>query len=366
MIKSLRLTTAILSAFLINSTALTAQQIGDGDGPPDFTPDPLPFSVQTDFPDRPTDDQTVLIVGAAEAFIGTLDDAQRAAVSFEFQDNAQRPNWSNLPDGLYKRAGVKRGDMSDTQLAALDDLLKALLSEEGFDNAHHQMAADGELTTGPFIYGPSSYYVNFLGTPSENQPWMVQFGGHHLAINATVYGSDVEFSPMLTGGEPLRITFEDEEFYIASNETRAAETFMQSLDPDQIAKAVISDERLEMLLGPGTFGTVLVPEGIRGSDLTEVQKALLLEVIGARVGFINSDDAKTVMDRASAELEDTIFGWWGPQEILGAAYFRISAPSLVMEYAPDVIGGGTDYTDHAHNSFRNPKNDYAVEWISTK
>lgn len=366
MIKSLRFANAIGAAILLGSTALTAQQIGDGGGPPDFTPDPLEITIRSDFPDKPSDAQTAQIVDAAEALIATLDDAQRAAVSFGFEDNAQRPNWSNLPDGLYNRAGVKRGDMTDTQLAALDDLLKALLSEEGFKNAHHQMAADGHLTTGPFIYGPGSYYISFLGAPSETQPWVIQFGGHHLAFNATVYGSDIEFSPMLTGGVPLRINFEDEDVYIASNETRAADAFMQSLDAKQIEKTVVSDERLEIQFGPGTFGKVLDPEGIRGSDLSEAQRTLLLAVIEARVGFINSDDAKAVMNRAIAELDDTYFGWWGPKGILGSAYFRVSAPSLVMEYAPDVVGKGTDYNNHAHNSFRNPKNDYGIAWISAK
>ena len=331
MIKSIRLVNSIGCAILLGSTALTAQQIGDGDGPPDFTPEPLKITIQENFPDKQPDAQTALIVGAAEAFLMTLNDAQRKAVSFEFEDNAQRPNWSNLPDGLYKRAGVKRGDMTAVQLAALDNLLKVLLSEKGFNNVHHQMSADGNLTTGPFIYGPDSYYINFLGTPSETQPWMVQFGGHHLAVNATVYGSDVEFSPMLTGGEPLRITFDDEEIYIASDETRAAEAFMQSLSEKQMSKAVISSELIEMLLGPGSFGVVLAPEGIHGADLTEAQKALLLEVIEARVGLINSDDAKTVVSRAAEELDETYFGWWGPQGILGSGYFRITAPSLVME-----------------------------------
>ena len=366
MIKPIRLANSIGCAILLGSTALTAQQIGDGDGPPDFTPEPLQIVIQERFPDKQSDAQTALIVDAAEAFLMMLDDAQRKAVSFAFEDNAQRPNWSNLPDGLYKRAGIKRGDMTETQLAALDSLLKVLLSEEGFKNVHHQMAADGNLTTGPFIYGPGSYYINFLGAPSETQPWMIQFGGHHLAINATVYGSDVEFSPMLTGGEPLRITFNNEGVYIASNETLAAEAFMQSLSEEQISKTVISDERLEMLLGPGSFGMTLAPEGIHTADLTDAQKVLLLKVIEARVGFINSDDAKTVMGRVAEELDETYFGWWGSQGILGSSYFRITAPSLVMEYAPDVIGKGTDYTNHAHNSFRNPQNDYAVEWISVK
>lgn len=42
-------------------------------------------------------EQTQKIVGAANAFLGTLDDSQRGKVSFDFNDAAQRIRWSNLP-----------------------------------------------------------------------------------------------------------------------------------------------------------------------------------------------------------------------------------------------------------------------------
>ena len=105
-------------------STLCAQPLDDDDGPPDFTPEPLEIAIADQFPDAQTDPQTQLIVERANAFLATLDAGQRDAVVFDFTDNAQRPNWSNLPEGLYKRAGIMRGDMTDAQLAALDDLLR--------------------------------------------------------------------------------------------------------------------------------------------------------------------------------------------------------------------------------------------------
>ena len=347
-------------------STLCAQPLDDDDGPPEFTPEPLEIAIADQFPDAQTDPQTQLIVERANAFLATLDAGQRDAVVFDFTDNAQRPNWSNLPEGLYKRAGIMRGDMTDAQLAALDDLLRAVLSEEGFRNAHLQMAADGELTTGPFVYGPENYYINFLGTPSNSQPWMIQFNGHHLAINATIYGSDVSFSPMFTGGEPLNILYGGEGIYITQHETQAADAFLQSLNADQKAQAIRGAEPIDELLGPGAFGTVIAPEGVRGRDLGAEQQELLLAVVEARTGLANVDDAAVIMDRARAEIEDTYFAWWGPESTLGAAYFRVTAPSLVMEYTPQIIGDSVDYTDHAHNTYRNPRNDYGISWITAE
>jgi hypothetical protein len=38
-------------------------------------------------------------------------------------------------------------------------------------------------------FGEDEYYLAFVGTPSSTEPWMLQFGGHHLAINLTMAGA---------------------------------------------------------------------------------------------------------------------------------------------------------------------------------
>ena len=70
------------------------------------------------------------------------------------------------------------------------------------------------------------------------------------------------------------------------------------------------------------------------------------------------------MEAARAGIDETWFGWWGPTDILGAAYFHVVGPSIAMEYAPQVLGG--DPTDHAHNMYRDPQNDYGALWISAQ
>lgn len=91
-----------------------------------------------------------------------------------------------------------------------------------------------------------------------------------------------------------------------------------------------------------------------------MQKARLLDVIIARLRFINDDDFAAKMETVAAEIDDTYFGWWGPQGALGTAYFRVTGPSLVLEYAPQ---NGIDGPGHAHSIYRNPRNDYGSAWI---
>ncbi|MFM2355999.1 MAG: hypothetical protein RLZZ528_1735 [Pseudomonadota bacterium] len=324
----------------------------------------------------PADAQTTLIVNAADAFLASLSAEQREAVLFDWTDQTQRQNWSNFPQGGagVVRAGLSWGDMTQDQRSATVALLRAVLSEDGVLNVLKQMAADqvvaeAEAAGGaddsgrpPVSFGDAYYFISFVGTPAPDQPWMLQFGGHHLAINATVVGANVTLSPSLTGGEPLRITYEGSETRIAENEVTAGDDLLKSLDAGQLSKAVISDTPANLVLGPGEDGSTVEAEGIAGADLNAGQKELLLAVIRSRLGILNADDLAATMAPIEATLDQTTFGWWGPTEPLGAAYFRVTGPHVVIEFSPQANDG--DATNHAHNIYRDPTNDYGAAWAN--
>ncbi|MCY4058238.1 MAG: DUF3500 domain-containing protein [Gammaproteobacteria bacterium] len=92
------------------------------------------------------DTKTVAVVAAATRLLGSLNDEQRHAATYAFEDNAQRSNWSNFPEGMVPRGGLKLGVLSDSQRANLEDLLAELLSEAGVRNVVHQLAAEDALT----------------------------------------------------------------------------------------------------------------------------------------------------------------------------------------------------------------------------
>ena len=326
------------------------------------TPVEMEFKPAYDVP--MADRKTVSIAAAARQFLDSLDDSQRRAATYLFTDNAQRANWSNLPEGMVSRGGVKLGALSRLQRAKLDGLLGELLSEDGVNNITYQLAAEDTLVRrrsfGAVKYGSEHYYAAFLGEPSATEPWMFQFGGHHLAVNATVFGPHVSFSPMLTGGQPLHLRLNGEDIFITQKETAAAQALLNSLTEEQKAQAIRSKRPIKLQLGPGRFGAKVAPEGIRGSDLSAPQRQLLLDVIAARLGFINNDDSAELMREAAAEIEDTYFGWWGRQDVLGGAYFRVTGPSLVLEHAPRNDEGEVD---HTHSIYREIGNDYGSEWI---
>lgn len=324
---------------------------------------PANIQLRDSFDTPPADAQTLSIVAAAQAFLASLDPDQRRAAVYDFADNTQRANWSNFPEGAVKRGGVMLGDLSDAQKTALDALLATVLSEDGITNIDWQLAAEATLGTGGRVqFGPQYYYTSFLNEPVIDAPWMLQFGGHHLAINVTINGPDISFSPMLTGGEPLNITYGGEQLYITARETAAALAFMGGLDADQKAVAIRGTRPINLVLGPGEFGTTIAPEGLKASALNAAQKAQLLALVSTRLGHINADDYAAKMARITADLDETWFGWWGPEDTPGAAYYRVTGPSVVIEYSPQ--GRGQDVTNHAHNMYRDPENDYGIQWIA--
>ena len=318
--------------------------------------------------------RTGRIVDAANAFLATLTDEQKAKATFAFEDAAQRKRWSNLPDGSVNRAGIRLGEMKATQKWALWNLLAQLLSPQGMRMINDQAAAEDILKvteptqTRGARFGSAYFFTAILGAPSTAAPWELQFGAHHLAVNATIVGPHVTLSPTMTGGQPLKYIDRDgKPVYITEDEARRGLALLESLTPAQRRKAVVGARSINLVLGPGHDGQLLQPEGLPASQMTAAQKAQLLGVIEARLGMLNADTHAQVITAIRKDLDKTWFGWWGPTDQLGVAYFRVTGPTLVIEFSPQ----GPDerfplYADHAHNMYRDPTNEYGAAWITAK
>ena len=57
---------------------------------------------------------TARLVRNANAFLATFEPAQKQRVLFAFDDQKQRVRWSNLPDRMVQRAGLKGTSMNAT------------------------------------------------------------------------------------------------------------------------------------------------------------------------------------------------------------------------------------------------------------
>ncbi len=314
---------------------------------------------------------TPLAAAAANKFLEALTPEQRDKAQYEF-GSPKKSTWSNLPVTFVPRNGVRLADLSKQQKSLAMDVLAAVLSKSGYQKVVDIMDGDQRLADeqarggrgkagpgrgnrpGP-LFGADQYYLALFGKPSEKDPWMVQFGGHHLGLNVTVIGKHFVLTPTHTGAQPALFQRNGVDVRPLGPENDAGFKLVNALDEKQQAQAIVAKRpQGELLLGPGRDGKTVKPEGIKGSDLTAEQQAMLVDLIADWVKIVESDAAAARMAEIKEQIGETYFAWKGPTAKGSAAYFRVTGPTVVIEYAPQ---GGTD---HIHTVVRNPKDDYGA------
>ena len=259
---------------------------------------------------------------------------------------------------------------AEQQKAALA-LVGSVLSRDGFQKAMQIVDADELLetrsaptrqATSRTRFGRAEFYVAILGPPSTTSPWMLQFGGHHLAINVTLAGRQNVLTPTHTGAQPASYTMEGRTIRPLGDENDKAFALMNALSPEQQKQALLGYEVRNLVLGPGTDGKTIQPEGIRGATLTAAQHVMLLDVVREWVEILGGEAAAAKMAEVKANIADTYFAWAGSTTNGQPAYFRVQGPTVVIEYAPQ--GAGDASTDHIHTIYRDPTNDYAAKAIT--
>ena len=312
---------------------------------------------------EPQQSETARIVGAANAFLATLDEKQRSSVLFAFNDERQRARWSNLPVEMVPRGGLSMGELTDAQRSAAMALLSSALSKRGYEKVQQIMDGDELLRTGGRdnnMFGKNLYFISILGTPSEKDPWMLQFGGHHLALNLTIAGQQGILTPSLSGAQPSLYKSNGKTIRPLSGENDKAFALLNALDDGQKKQAILNYRVADLVLGPGKDGKTIQPEGLKASNMSEQQRAMLLDLISEWASIVDDTFAAPRMAEIKAGIDDTWFAWSGPTTAEpgknGAAYYRIQGPKLVIEYAPQRMGG--DPSMHIHTIYRDPTNDY--------
>lgn len=306
------------------------------------------------------------VFNAAESFLATLTAAQREQVQYAFDDAEQRVRWSNLPVTMVEHGGLRMGDLTEQQRAAAMTVLQAALSDMGYRKIVGIVESDEVLRKegrGSPMFGRDQFYISFMGKPSTTEPWRVQFGGHHLGLNVTLAGNQGVLTPSLIAVQPARFELDGKVVRPMGRETDKAFELARSLSGKQREKAVLSFQMRDLVLGPGHDGETVQPEGIPVSELNTQQQELLMELVAEWAGIIHDSAAAEKMSEIRSHLDETWFAWSGPME-LGKGYFRVQGPTLIIEYAPQRLGG--DVTMHIHSMFRDPTNDYGKKLTGTR
>ncbi|GMW02302.1 MAG: hypothetical protein AMXMBFR84_34380 [Candidatus Hydrogenedentota bacterium] len=296
---------------------------------------------------------------AATAFLQSLDGDLRSKVQFEF-DADQRFVWHFVP---MDREGVPLRDMSEAQQASALAMVKAGLSEEGFETEEAIRSLDiilREIENNP-SRDPDKYYVMIFGDPAPDGTWALRFEGHHLSLHWTVVKGHVSLNlPQFLGSNPADVHEGPQQgLRVLGAQEDLGRALVTSLSEGQRAKAVISKEApKDVLSGNQREMQIVEHVGLPYGELTEEQKSAMLALIEAHARVQVKEVAENRLKRLKDSLDTVTFVWMGGFEKGQAHYYRVQSDKFIIEY--DNIQNNAN---HIHTIWRDVDGDFGEDLL---
>lgn len=338
-------TTPLLACLWIFSTALIASA------------DPAPSS-------------GAAMVEAAGRFQAALTPVQLKLASMDF-DHPARKDWHNIPK--QNRKGLQIRDMSPEQRTLCHDLLKAGLSESGYEKAVRIMSLEnnlliGEKGKGP-LRDPERYFLTIFGTPASDSTWGWSFEGHHLSLNFVIRNNQViGETPSFWGANPATVkTFveggPETGIRTLTPEEQLAFDLVNALTPEQQAKAIIAEKAPKDYRNAGKpVPPTADKEGIAGAELTSQQQALLWSLIKTYNEHFAADIAQARLKEIQQDGLDTVyFAWLGATQPGVGHSYRVQGPAFVLELVNIQSDPAGNPANHIHSVWRSLKREFGEE-----
>lgn len=295
-----------------------------------------------------------------------------------------RLSWYFLPASLVMRSGLPLRSMNVDQRRAALELLRASVSQTGYDFAGtvrqlEYLLRELEMNMArPFRRDAEAYHFTVFGVPHPDQgTWGWRYEGHHCSLQWTmVDGEVIASTPQFLGSSPAHVLHEvpggpELGTRILGVQEDLARQLVQSLSPEQQAQAILPDPV------PGEVTTVNqvratppATTGVLGADLDGDQRELVRRLFEAYAGVQHGVIAAERLCRiAEAEveidgrnlrgIEGVRFAWIGPVEAEPERlhYYRLFQDrNVLVEYDTPM---GEPY--HRHTVWRDFRNDYGLD-----
>ncbi len=340
-------------------------------------------------PDLLASSKAADVVDAGEAFLATLSEEQRATAQIELTPRLA-VRWTNFPGGSNVRNGVFFRDLKPDQVAAALKVARIALGEEGFSRYQEVRAADDAFAKGRGGRGPGgpdqkkagrdpakkkaggvakkkgggggmnfgamNYMIAFLGKPSKTTPWILQLGGHHLAINLYYKGTSGAATPYHVAAQPT--VWKDDQGKTHEPLAPMRESLhglLLSLTPEQSKQAKLEARFNDVYVGPGKDGKFPAKsEGVPVSELSDASKDFVKKAIAAWTG--DSPQGAEYRKLYEAELDKVKVSYSGSTNLSDRGdYVRLDGPRVWIEFA-------TQGSDHVHTIWRDRLTDYGAEF----
>jgi len=308
---------------------------------------------------------------AAQGFLESLSAEELAKATMAFDDPA-RKDWHNIPKP--DRKGLQVGEMSAEQRRRCHQLLRAALSESGYDQAVKIMALENNLREGEKdrpgapLRDPERYYLTVFGEPGTEGTWGWSFEGHHLSLNFVVRdGKVVSDTPSFWGANPATVKVFIEGGPATGTRTLAREEqlafdLVQSLDEGGRREAIIANE------APGDYRAAGAPEppqeapvGLSAAAMNEAQQRTLWSLLEAYNAHLAPGlAAERLAEIRAAGLDRVHFAWAGATEPGVGHYYRVQGPTFVLELVNVQSDPAGNPANHIHSVWRRLPADFDV------
>jgi hypothetical protein len=317
---------------------------------------------------KKTESAGMKMVAAAEKFVDSLNEGQKARAVFDF-DSKERTNWHFVPmqDQMKNptRKGLPLQKMTEDQKKLAMELVAAGTSDSGKKKAVTIMSLEAilrDLENGSMVRNPQWYFFAVFGKPSKDGKWGWRVEGHHLALNFVVDKGKVTAStPAFFGANPATVKAGKRKGLrtLPGAEDLAKQLF-KSLDEDQKKVAHQSKQFPEIRQGDANPG-VGEPKGLAAEKMTKEQRGVLLKLLQSYANRMPPDVAEAEMKEVKDGGIDKIhFAYAGDVEEGKPHTYRIQGPTFVVEFLNTQRDSAGNPANHIHSAWRHLKGDFGV------
>jgi hypothetical protein len=302
------------------------------------------------------------MAAAAKAFFDSLTDEQKKTAGYGFKDD-ERLNWHFVPKA---RKGLPFGQMDEKQRELAKALLATGMSQKGnakvlaIINLEPVLKELERARPGP-TRDSGLYYFTIFGQPGGKEPWGWRVEGHHVALNFTVVSDDaIAAAPAFLGTNPAEVKDGPRKGQrILAEEEDMGRALAASFTDEQRKKAVIAEKAYPDIITGNKREAMLKTEGLPVSEMTEQQRAALMDLIGVYANRLRTELAANDVKRiATAGVEKIHFAWAGSLEKGQGHYYRIQGPTFLIEYDDT-----QNNANHIHSVWRDLQNDFGGDLL---
>lgn len=304
----------------------------------------------------------------ADAFLETLDDEKKSVAVLPY-DSPKRVQWHFIP--MPTRKGLVLREMNDAQRTAALRLVRAALSEVGYDKASKIMMLESVLREmegpgGANERDPNKYYLTIFGTPSQTEAWGLSFEGHHLSLNFVCRGGRVvDSTPQFFASNPAIIMNEvsgplGKGTRVLRLEEELAFKLVGAMSQEQMAKALIAAEApADIRFAGEPQPKVGPPQGIAYRDLDAAQRTTLKELVEVYVGAVVDQVAQERRELIEKDgWEEVHFAWAGATKPGVGHYYRVRGPGFLIELVNTQSDPAGNPANHIHSVWRDVTGDF--------